>query len=255
MEPIIIDFSQVADEFNLDRKIVNDLIDFVIKKLTARVAYNWESLARQTLHATRWQYINSLKVGEAGPRTGYVKLIGVVPNMVEQGVSPFDMKEGFSHSKKAKMKVNGGWYLTIPFRWATPGALGESEVFSGVMPDEIYKIVKSKPQGKGLKISDIPPDLRINRTRAMVVSKSKTFEAYQHKSPIEAGIVRLPNINPTLNQGTYFSFRRVSDLSDPDAFIHTGITARNLSQKALTITNVPFEVQKSTDRFLHELGF
>jgi len=256
MEPIKIDFSQVADEFNLDKNTVKDLIDFVIKKLTARVAYNWETLARHTLHATRWEYIKSLKVGDMGPGTGYVKLIGILPNMIEQGASPFDMKIGFSRSKKAKIKVNGeGWYLTIPFRWATPGALAESEVFTGKMPDEIYQIVKSKPAGKGLKVFDLPEEFRVRRTREMVVTKSSSFEAYQHKSPLAAGLVRLPNINPNVNQSTYMTFRRVSDLSDPDAFIHSGIIARNLSQKALETTNVPFEVQKSTDKFLHGLGF
>lgn len=254
--PITLDFTDVGIEFDLDRPTINSMIDFVIKEITTRVAYNWELLAKRELHKTRSIYLRSIVVGDSGPNTGFIKLVGVLPNMIEEGCSPFDMKLGFSKSSKAKdKKGKSGWYLTIPFRWATPMALGESEVFSGKLPEEVYKIAKTKSQGESLKVGELPQQFRVPKTREMVISKSKVFEAYVNKTPLLAGLTRIQHPSFTRVYSRYMTFRRVSDLSDPDAFIHSGIVARKLGDRAYGMTDIPFEVEKGTDKFLYNLGF
>src|SRR5690554_665115 len=105
MIPITIDTRDLAQEFSLSREQVDDLLSFTVKGITSRFASLWEQEAKKGLKSTRKTYIRSLYVGEEGRFKGVVILRGKLPNMVEQGASPFDMKEGFS--KSAKRKING----------------------------------------------------------------------------------------------------------------------------------------------------
>ena len=69
--------------------------------------------------------------------------------MLEQGATPFDIKEGFKKSPKARHTIakynkkgkiispGGQWYLTVPFRIGVPGTLGQAG-FSGEMPTEMF---------------------------------------------------------------------------------------------------------------------
>ncbi len=147
MIPIQIDTTDLQSEFNLTKEQVNGLLSFVVKGITIKVAKRWEEIASKGLHQTRDIYVRSLIVGDQGPYIGFVKLSAgesPLPNMLEQGCTAFDLKEGFSHSSKIKIKSKGGWYLTIPFQFAGAGALGESPVFTGVLPKEIEKVLKQK---------------------------------------------------------------------------------------------------------------
>src|SRR5690606_24474977 len=62
----------------------------------------WEQLAQQRLRTTRADYIlglnadNSVEFPDA--YTGVLTLRGKFPNMLEEGFSAFDQKEGFSKS-------------------------------------------------------------------------------------------------------------------------------------------------------------
>jgi hypothetical protein len=201
MQPILIDTSAVVEEFSLSSTEAKGMVSYIIKNLTARYAKNWDNEAKRALRSTRSIYRTSLVVGEQGPYVGYVMLINKLPNMIESGASPFDMKSGFAGSSKKKTKAGGGWYLTVPFRFATPGALGESEAFSNIMPESVYAVAKklagkqsSIGRGTGtggsLKASEIPAPHNIPKTRAMIVTKSKKFEEYKHKHSIFQGMAR-----------------------------------------------------------------
>lgn len=266
MIPVLIDTSAVSAEFNLSSQDAKNMVSFVVKELTARYAKNWDNEAKRALRSTRQIYRSSLVVGEQGPFTGYVMLVNKLPNMIESGASPFDMKSGFSKSSKARSSRSGGWYLTVPFRFATPGALGENEAFSNIMPQSVYSVAKTLSprqstmggavkQGQSLKANQIPSPYNIPRTRAMIVTKSKTFEEYKHKHSIYEGMQRSQKTYERATQGQYVTFRRVSDNSDPNSWIHKGIEARRLSDQALTRTNIPHEVDMAVDNYLARLGF
>lgn len=266
MIPILIDTSDVAAEFALTKPEVDAMISYTVKGITAAYARAWDNQAKRALHSTRWLYRSSIVVGEQGPFTGYVMLVNKLPNMIEQGASPFDIKAGFAKSEKAKQKKGGGWYLTVPFRFATPGALGESEVFSNVMPQEVYAAVRNnttrqtslggaRRSGQPLSVSQIPTDFQIPRTRAMIETKHRVFEEYKHKHSIYEGIQKASKKYQNATQGQYVSFRRVSDNSDKNSWIHRGFEAHNLAEKALGAMNIPFEVDRLVDNFLSKLGF
>lgn len=270
---VVVDVGDVSGEFLLSQEDAQNMIDFVVKQLTLSVAKNWELMAQKNLGASRAEYMRSIYVGDSGRYTGFIRLRGIFPNMIEQGAEPFDIKKGMFKSNKVKFTASGRRYITIPFRFSNPNAIGDNPVFSGQLPLVVYNIVKKKEQsmktdlgktlnqGVGLKDVELPKEWRIPEVRKRVSNTNQTFEEYKHKSSIFSGLKRSSKEYENATQGKYVTFRRISEAgeegegSDPNSWIHTGIVARKLAEKALQSTNIRFEVDRSTDKFLQELGF
>lgn len=247
MIPISLNISDLAEEFSFTREDSKDFIDYVLSEIVGAFAIQWREEAK-VLKSTRKEYQRSIQIIDTSPTTKSVVLRGWLPNAVESGLEAFDMKPGFERSSKKKYNKTGGWYLTIPFRWATPEAEGDSSIFSGRMPKEIHKIAKKQP-GKPLSLDDLPEQYRPPKKREKIVLKSKVFEEYVHKTSIYHGIVR----KDVKGHSQYMSFRRVSEKSmktDPNSWIHKGITARNLAEKALGNTEIDVIADTAIDNYL-----
>lgn len=268
--PITVDLSQVIEEFSLKEQQADLLGVQVVNAVTDRIYYNWTSAVKQGLHSTRKLYLQNLQIGQNGPLSKYIILTGDFPNQLEQGFGAFDMKNGFKKGSKVKMKKNGsGWYMTIPFRFATPGALGESEIFSAVMPPDVYASVKklqsAKTQidtgktksGTGLSKQSIPTQYQTPKVRNAFSSLESlnTFSQYQHKTSIYEGISKQEKTYDGSTQSGYVSFRRVSDKSDPMSWIHPGLAAKNFAKTALSNTDVGGTADRAIDAYLSNLGF
>ena len=260
MIPIQIDLSDIIDEFQLSQNAIKGMIEYSIQELAGTFYERWGSVAQEALKSTRDQYTSGLVIGGEGNKS-FVKLVGELPNMIEDGSEGFDQKDGFSKSSKIVQKKDGGWYLTIPLRHATPNALGENSVFSNILPTSVYEAVRSKdelqPDSKsvGLKKGEIPAPYHIPQTRPEVITKSQRFEEYTHKSSIYEGLQRATKTYEKATQGQYVTFRRVSDKSDSNSWIHKGFEARNFMEKSLDAFSVEQEVDRSVDNYLAKLGF
>lgn len=265
-----LDIEQLYQAFDLDKQKVEQFIDITIKGITARYAQYWENEAKLSLHQTRRRYIESLKVIDEGKMRAAVLLDysqDKLVSMLEEGASAFDMKEGFLKSAKVHRKKDGGVYLTIPFRVGSPGIEGESDLFSGsFMPSEIYDVVREKEtkvtatgsaSSAGLKLGEIPAQYRMAAVRPAVqtLDTKKTFDEYTNKSSIFTGLTKRKDL--TTGQNTYMSFRRVSDKSDPMSWIHTGILAHQLAEKAMNKLDANVEGEMSNifdNAFLQATG-
>ena len=171
-------------------------------------------IARQELHTTRATYIDAVSVTKNA-----VELDGFLPNAIEDGAGAFDLKQAFANSNKKKLKKNGsGWYLTIPFRIMTPTAPDSKSTMSW----EIYRAVL-----RGQKYN---PGVAGSRPAFTDVTTGINYPEYQHKSPILAGI-RGRGI-PGTDLHSYNTFRRVSDKSDPNSWIHKGFIAKHIFEQA-----------------------
>lgn len=266
--PIQIDLSEVAEEFELKSAQIDELGTVMVNAITDRIFYNWQNAAKQTLKSTRKLYLNSLQIGTVGPHQKFIILSGDLPNMIEKGAGAFDMKKGFENSPNAKIKKNGGWYITVPFRHATPDALGESEIFANVMPKSVYKVAKTLAPKRtqvnvgnisaptNLGISMIPRVYQRTQVRPAVsnLQTQQTFDKYRHKNSIYEGMIREEKVYENATQSTYITFRRVSDKSDVNSWIHRGIMAHNFAQKGLAQTDVGNIADRVTDEFLIEIG-
>lgn len=252
MIPIKIDISDFVEQWNLTAQEEELFIENVLDEVSTRFAQEWHNTAGEALKQTKKEYQESIYIEKIeGAGTVIVGLKGWLPNAIEQGIEPFDMKEGFKNSSKRKFKKDGGWYLTIPFRFGTPGIVGESEIFSNIMPEEVYKAALSELRGsskKQLSAKSLPAEFQVKGVRPEVKNNTtgKIFEAYQHKASIYEGMRR----SNKEYHGHYMTFRRVSDRSDENAWIHTGIEPRNLMNKTLQNFNIGDIIRSVRQKFL-----
>ena len=257
-----IDLSEVIQEFAISEKQTKNLCKTVLNAVSEEIANNWRKLAGNSLKSTRAGYIRGIVVVEEGRLTNAIILRGSLNNMLESGNPAYDMKNYFMNSKKVKHNKHGQWYLHIPFRMATPGALGENEAFSSVMPTEVYNVAKDlKAQkttmagtrlqkAKGMTKDQIP-----KAYRDVITKKNREgFSDYTHKHSIYEGVFRTEKIKSGgQKESNYTSIRTASANSDPSSWIHPGFAALNLAEKAQSSTDIDVLVNNATDKFLASL--
>lgn len=264
MKPIEIDLTGLQAQFGLSAAVIDMLTETCVNAVTAVVFANWEALAKQKLHATLPEYTQHLIKVDKGRFAKQIVLTGVLPNMIEQGASAFDLKEGFKKSQKVRYTIpvynskgkqihkGGDWYLTIPFRIGTPGTLGQAG-FTGEMPQEIYDAMKKKVAG-GLTAKEIPSPYNVPQSRAAIVENGQVlFGAYQHKNSIYEGLTRRTAQYAKTTQNTYGTFRRAGANSDPTSWIHKGIKAYNLAEQAIQKTDVETIVENEVTSYLETI--
>lgn len=263
MKPIEIDLTGLSGQFGLTGAQVDSLTEICVKEVTSAIYFHWEALAKRELHSTLDEYLRNLNVIDKGRFARQIVLTGFLPVMIEQGASAFDMKEGFRNSKhvrytipvydkKGNMIYQGGdWYLTIPFRHGTPGIVGQAG-FANEMPQEIYDIMVRRPTGQPLRANAIPSPYDVPLSRAAIQDEkgATLYAEYQHKSSIYDGLTKHTQMYNTKTQNIYGTFRRAGANSDPLAWIHKGIKAYNLAQKAREEVDVDTIVENEVYKFL-----
>lgn len=256
MIPISIDISEIVDEFSLTYIQASELSESIIDKIVVDYMHKWNDIVNGELKQLRSLYQKAMYV-ERNSSTEVV--FGLAPGedglalSIEEGKPPFDMKLGFRNSSKKKISIGGGWYLTVPFRYATSKAVAESTIFSGVLPLEIERLAKNN-DGRPLGFSQLSQNYRsLGRRKTLQIGDSVIPE-YVHKTPKFQGLVRL-NVSSTKeeNRGMYMTFRRVSNNSDPYSWIHPGFEAHKFMEKALEQTQISQVVDIALDNFLSQI--
>jgi hypothetical protein len=244
--PISIDISDFVNKWNLSVQQADLLAYNILDEVSLNFAEEWRKVAGQELHQTKQEYQRSIYIEKPDKDSVIVGLKGFMPNAVERGIASFDEKTGFSKSTKRKVKKNGGWYLTIPFRFAVPGSVAESSIFSQILPGAVYKVALNtlKNAGDKLQAKQLPAQFQVKGVRPEIVSQAQDqiFAQYEHKSSPYEGMIK--------SQGGYMTFRRVSDTSDPNAWIHSGIQAYNLSEKALANLQIDRIISNIKNNFI-----
>lgn len=265
---IAIDLTPILNTVTLKKRDIQDLQRNVLWEVSQAIIYNWREEAHRSLKGSRSAYINGIQQPDIQDNISIIELIGSLANMLESGASPFDMKVGFAKSDKRTIKEKGGWFLTVPFRWSTPDALGENEAFSFKMNKEVYGIVKDYTAsqsgvnkkviyGKRLSENELPKHLQGTLTRKEIKNDEGNvlYGSYKHKSNIFAGMTKMQKTYEKATQSQYVTFRRVSDLSDPLSWIHPGFVAKNFADKAVSQTDVNAVVDNTANQFLQSIGF
>lgn len=248
---IQIDVTSLIEPFHLSEDDVNDLVDYTVKEITTRFASALEIEANNSLGDARLDYTSNINVVDEGFAKGAVILTGFLPNSIEQGVGPYDLKPGLLNGPSAKIGADGSRYNTIPFTWGTPGTLSEN--FSNTMPEEVYDIAKSKPirigrnTSSGITKDELPQRFQEPQSKKIVLPGSNAIVDYQHKHSIYEGIRK--EKDSVTKQNRYTSFRRVSDHSDLSSFIHPGFEKKDLFGKTL----INFDINKIIGEILDEI--
>lgn len=278
-----VDLSPVLKTFNIPPDQLKKIAQRAVYVATWAVYDQIRKEANIHLHKSLGAYKAGLNLPEFQMNdiraVGVIELTGMLANMVEQGCEPFDMKEGFSKSAKVhqvvrKKKGGGvehGWYLTIPFRYATPDAVASSAAFSGNMPKDVYNEIKGmaatrtringehKQMGKSMTMRQLEMLGKAGRGTRPEIPKGGNLSGeqraeYEHKSPKFLGLSKQEKTYAKGTGSQYVTFRRVSDLSAANSWIHKGIKARNLFPLAAENAQLEGVVARSVHRQLQALG-
>lgn len=268
MLKIDLDIRPLVAGYNVSRQEVLDLAQRTVEVVTWNLYNEIHKVASNDLRRTRDLYVRNLNQPEFGRLTGTIVLTGSLPNMIESGATAFDMKQGFSKSTKKKQKKDGGWFLTIPFRWATPGSIADSPAFSMVMPQEVYEIAKGLKGGRtsfmgmkrtsrgitGAELSKTPFGSSGMRAGFSSLETGVTHKEYRHRAPLAQGMIKQSMFYESAMQSKYMTFRRVSDRSDKNSWIHPGISARKFFDQAIRSLDISTIVANTVDNELEILG-
>lgn len=252
--PINIDLGDLVEEFNLsgDQSVFlgSSIIDAVVSEYQLR----WQNLISSNLHKTRNEYKRGVFIERESPLSvtfGLTNRSSSIPLMIEEGQPPFDEKEGFRNSPKRKIAQDGGWYIDIPFRHATPEVVADSGLFASIMPRQIYNAVqKTGRLGSG----NLPESFSEKGQRKAINRLGVNKPAYMHKASIYEGLTKV-NIASTQNEkrSGYFTWRRVSENSDPNSWWNGGIVPYKLMDKALEQAKIDVVADKVIDQFLNAM--
>ena len=244
MLPISINTTDTIDEFSLTREQSQQMNRFILDSVVDSFVRKWEEEVDNSLHSTRAEYKKGIFQESPDERT---IIVGLTPRqsslslMLEDGASQFDIKQGMENSDKRHLKAKGGWYISIPFRYATSEAVAESMSFSNKLPKPIEKLVKAN--SKPLEFNQIPDQYKS-------IGQNKT-SGYTHKFNIYEGLHREEiGSGQKEKRGAYMNFRRISDKSDKDAWIHPGFEALKLMEKSIDQIDIGNIVDYAIDEFL-----
>jgi hypothetical protein len=258
---IDLNIDELIEEFNLPKNTADFMVESSVDLVTQEIYRQWALSASKKLHSTRNLYLNGLNIIRNSQFSQTIMLSGVMPNLIENGASPFDMKIGFAksnkivHTQKKDNKgnvISTGWYLTIPFRQGTTGIVGENAAFANIMPQQVYDIARKEGI---VRKSAIPSPYDIPKTRKQINLPNRVIPAYTHKSSIYEGIVKKSSAYQKVIQNTYVSFRRVSSSSDTNSWWNKGWPAYNLLKDALGNTDIQTIVDNNIDATLKSLGY
>lgn len=268
--PIQLNIQPLVKQFNLSQGSAEALAQAILGDVTDELYSRWVAEAGLALRSTRRRYIDAINVQNTGKYENTIILSGKFPNMIEHGISAFDLKVGLLEGRNAKISKDGSKYNTVPFRHATTNAIGENSAFSNVMPKLVHDIAKQldatitqmgmkTSYGGSLQEESLPYPYNQATVRPQIIEENSKLNteqlaSYQRKYSIFAGMIRNEKTYDTSTQNTYTTFRRVSSKSPKNAFIHKGIKAYNLADKAIQSANISGIVTKTRDKTLKSLG-
>ena len=150
------------------------------------------------------------------------------------------------------MCIRDRFYITVPFRHATPEAIAESGVFSSILPQDIYTLAKNSQTP--LKREQLPINQQTPGSRKAIDVPGLKVPEYIHKAAKYEGLVRVEASSSNREKRSqYMTFRRVSDKSDPNSWFNGGIEAKKLMDKALQLANITMIADIAIDETLERI--
>lgn len=209
--------------------LVQTAVSSAVQTSLAVIKDKWQRKAQQKLSSTRMQYLMGLDFKDSvqfpyngNSNEGAVILKGKLPNMIEDGYAPFDMKDGFALSSKKKPTKSGGWELTIPIRHGTP----KTFEWGKPMEKEIYAQAKKLKHLGSLSIKD---------------GQVTSWAGYQHKNNVYDGLTRVIKDYGGTKQSQYVTFRKVTDKSEPNSWMHPGYKGVHIADELKPYAKRTFE--------------
>lgn len=229
-------------------KLLGDktIIHAVMQNVMDGARAEWVKLAGSRLESSRRDYLNGIQKVEIKDFSATVALVGLVPNLVENGMDAFDMHATllgpdvpvvpWGSGQKGKHEIKdspGKFYRAIPFRHQTPGSIGQG---GGTPMGKAYKGVVDDAAALGKAIHKAAVKLKATtgmpgekpswggRLPEGLAPKLKST----HTTDIYAGMTKMAKGYKGATQVTYMTFRMISD-NAPEKFLHPGLEGVHLA--------------------------
>lgn len=252
----------------IEQLVPNTLLNLASKEVFEELLTNiataaqakWMSLARQKLSGqSREAYLNGIQPIEVTVGSRVITLVGWLPNAIEQGQDPYDMRTTLlgPKSRLRRLAAGGGVYGRVPFRHGTPGTVGMAGAPMGrqygptgpesraigdrmttgaarSMGERIYKAAKrlkgSIQKGVGGKTKwggRLPKGMA---PKLLPDKLQRPTGINIHKTDIFAGMVRVRHTYEKATQPKYMTWRTIST-NNPEGWHHPGIEARHFAEQ------------------------
>jgi hypothetical protein len=183
-------------------------------------------------------YYESLHTGEALqlPEPLHATVVCTYQHVdrVEDGYAGFDIKPGLLRSKSAKTGKKGQKYIAVPFRHMTPQkGTSANRAHGAVMPPDVYKIVRKSgafqdpgDPGMGEQLGQRSKLAAVVNLQALARDEEAPMATnYTWKYGLYHGMRQIKKQYGKTEQSTYWTWRTVSERSDPSSWIHPGQAA------------------------------
>lgn len=214
----------------------------ILRGLTAAATAFWKKEAVTKLRSTSRDYVFGIQKPDVGPSKAVITLLGVLPNLVEQGFAGGDMRKYMLSGPRARIAKAGHRYLIVPFRHGTPGTGGRN--VGRPMPPEVYagarklgatvsrpgEAVGGRP-GRTVRYGErLGPSSAGLKAAGRRILESK--ERPWHATSIYTGMIREEKQFAKATQTTgYMSFRVLSEKTKraDEHWLHPGIRPRRFA--------------------------
>jgi len=247
-----------------------------VERLAGVIHSQIRAMATRQLNSTQADYLKGLQLPEVkqiGPHRlqAVIELVGGLANMVEQGVSAFDLRDTLLRegTHKLRYSADGHRYRFVPFRHSVPGArahagltmgqqftkagLGEfSRAFRGGLDERAARTLgrsihrEAKALSPTMSAPTTPGEKRKVKYGDGLEAGHAPILRGRHVTDIFAGMYREVKVYERDTQQQFTSFRTIS--TNPGTFredsdggagpernwTHPGITARRLFKQAHT---------------------
>jgi hypothetical protein len=237
LAPVILEYLQ-------DPRMMSAILDDLSEGARAK----WISEARRRLGASRQDYIAGIQPVAGDQDMRVIALVGWLPNAIESGVDPFDLRETLltGTSALARRARDGHLYGHVPFRHGTPGSAGSVGApmgrAYGPHGEESRAIGGETGMMGGDQVRELGESIyrAARRLRPSAAGEAGTQWggrlpagmaprlAPHHTTDIYAGMAKVQHKYAKRTQTTYMTFRTISQ-AKPTGWRHPGIEARNLS--------------------------
>lgn len=201
----------ILEEFSNEYK---DELEEQVSNL-AKMAYTRAvELVKSKAKSTQQDYINALDLESHRDKDGITYVLSLNPemNMYEDGFDSYNMKEGLLNGPNAKIAANGNRYNTVPFEHQP-----YSKAAASASTIKLRQSAKKAIEHYGLdKI------IKSSKNKALM-GKVGVIQDKRYHSNIQ-GLTKYQTQVGKAVQSTYKTFRRVSDASDADSWIHPGFS-------------------------------
>jgi len=207
-----------------------EIADPILRNIAEGARDKWVQLAAREFRTTRQDYIEGLQPVVFGKGQAVISLVGVLPNLLENGMDATDMHETLLGSsvpvvpkgqRGKHMAEDGGVYRAIPFRHSTPGASGALAQAMGRVSGNFKDSAAGKrlselatsvyKQAKKLEPTKTDPYGNVIRGGSLDTSSLDIpLLASHHSTDIYSGMIKSQKFYRSSVQNQYVTFRMIS---------------------------------------------